>query len=71
MGTSLNDLVGLLEQVLGIPITRNYRPGRPFDVPSSVLANGLAERELNWKPRVGLSEGLRRTAEWMRKDLPG
>jgi UDP-glucose 4-epimerase len=70
-GTSLNDLIGLLEKVLDAPISRNYRPGRSFDMPVSVLANGLAARELNWNPRIGLAEGLRRTAEWMRKDLNG
>jgi UDP-glucose 4-epimerase len=69
VGTSLNDLVALLEDVLGAPVARRHLPGRPFDVPVSVLANDLAQRELGWKPQVAMHEGLRRTAAWMRQAL--
>ena len=34
-----------------------YRQNRAFDI-------GKAKRELNYKPAVGLDEGLRRTAQW-------
>ena len=30
-------------------------------------ATPLAERLLNWRPAVGLEEGLRRTIEWITK----
>ena len=38
-----------------------YRQNRAFDI-------GKARRELGYKPAVGLDEGLRRTAEWYRKE---
>lgn len=69
VGTSLNEMIILLEQVLGRAVVRNYRPGRPFDVPISVLANSLARQELGWEPQVTLVDGLVKTADWMRKVL--
>jgi UDP-glucose 4-epimerase len=68
-GTSLEQLLAVIERVLDRKVERRYLPGRPFDVPVSVLANDLARQELDWQPRVGLEEGIRRTAGWMRASL--
>lgn len=68
-GTSLNELMAMLEDVLGRPVERNYLPGRPFDVPASVLSNDLAQRELGWVPSISMHEGLVRTADWMKIEL--
>jgi UDP-glucose 4-epimerase len=65
-GTSLNDVIGLIERVLGAPIARNYRPGRAFDVPVSILNNTLARDELGWSPKISLEEGIVQTAAYMR-----
>lgn len=64
-GTSLNEIVGKMESILGHAIERVYRPGRPFDVPISVLDNALARKELGWKPEVTLDLGMRKTAAWL------
>jgi len=69
VGRSLNDLIGVLERVLGQKIARRHLPGRPFDVPASVLDNSLAWKELGWKPKVDFEEGVLRTATWMRRTL--
>lgn len=65
VGVSLNELIGMLENVLGKQIERNYMPRRPFDVPASVLCNKLAIEELNWAPRISMSSGIETTARWM------
>jgi UDP-glucose 4-epimerase len=65
VGTSLNDLIALIEDVLGGPVARRYLTGRLFDVPVNVLANDLARRELDWEPRVAMREGLARTVAWL------
>lgn len=62
IGTSLNELISMVERVLGREVVRQYRSGRPFDVPVSILDNLLARRELGWEPRVKLDEGLALTA---------
>lgn len=69
VGTSLNEMVTLLERVLGREVVRYYRPSRPFDVPVSVLSNALARQELRWAPKVALEEGIVKTADWMRGEL--
>jgi UDP-glucose 4-epimerase len=65
-GTSLNELIVLLEKVLGKSIERRYLPGRLFDVPASVLSNELAREELKWAPSISMHDGIARTAEWMK-----
>jgi UDP-glucose 4-epimerase len=65
-GTSLNELIAMIEATLGQSVARQYLPGRPIDVPVSILCNALARRELGWSPKVDLAAGLARTAHWMR-----
>ena len=69
VGTSLNDLIDRIEDVLGQSIERRYLAGRSFDVPVNVLCNELARSELDWIPLVSMAEGIGRTAEWMRREL--
>lgn len=69
VGTSLNELIGHIESVLGRPVERRYSPGRVIDVPVSVLSSELARRELGWEPMIPLRAGLERTARWIRGEL--
>ncbi|MOA69040.1 hypothetical protein D3C78_1969920 [compost metagenome] len=50
-------------------IAKEYLPGRPYDVPKSVLNNALAAEELKWAPKVGLEDGLKLTAAWMKRTM--
>lgn len=68
-GVSLNELIGMLEDVLGKSIERNYLPGRPFDTPVNVLSNDLALDELKWLPKISIQNGVARTAKWMESEL--
>jgi UDP-glucose 4-epimerase len=63
-GLCLNELIDKVETVVGRQVERIYKPGRPFDVPVSILCNELARRELDWFPRVSMAEGLAKTARW-------
>jgi UDP-glucose 4-epimerase len=65
-GTTLLELLSIIEQVRGTPLSVQFKPARPFDVPVSVLDNRLAREELGWTTTVGLREGIARTAEWIR-----
>lgn len=68
-GTSLNDLIVMLEGVLGNPVKRQYLPARPFDVPVSILSNNLAREELKWAPQISMREGIARTVQWIKQEL--
>jgi UDP-glucose 4-epimerase len=69
VGTSLNELIVMIEDVLGKPIARNYLLGRPFDVSVSVLSNDLAREKLNWAPSTFMQDGIAHTAKWMAGEL--
>jgi UDP-glucose 4-epimerase len=66
VGTSLTQLIGEIEGLLGRPVPVEYAPARPLDVPANVLDASLARRHLGWTPRTSLAEGLRRTHASMR-----
>jgi UDP-glucose 4-epimerase len=60
-GASLRELIDLMRDVTGREPQVEYKPGRPFDIPRIVLDIGRAERELGWRPRTGLREGMELT----------
>lgn len=65
-GTSLNELVALIEAALGRKIAVEYTPARGFDVPANVLDSSLAKRVLGWSAATSLAAGIRKTYEWRR-----
>lgn len=64
IGTSVHDMIDLVETVAGKTLAKPFGPGRTVDTPVSVLDVGAAESELGWTPRVGLLDGLRATWDW-------
>jgi UDP-glucose 4-epimerase len=69
LGTSLNDLISLIETTLGYQIEKHYLPARNFDVSKSILNNHLALQEMGWTPKISLQEGIKLTADWMKKEV--
>jgi UDP-glucose 4-epimerase len=65
VGKSLNEIIGVMRETLGLQFEVNYHPSRAFDVPVSILNNSLAQRELGWAPQVTFNEGIKQTASWM------
>ena len=68
-GTSLNELVAIVKDVIRRPVEVRYLPSRSFDVPANVLSNDLARNELGWAPSISIRDGIARAAEWMRSEL--
>lgn len=63
---TLNQLVAAIEQALKVKIQVRYEAARKFDVPCLQLDTHTASELLYWQPEVSLSEGIARTAEWIR-----
>lgn len=63
-GCSLNQLLELLEELLGRPVSRRYAAARSTDVPINILDVSRAENHLGWRPVVSLRDGLRRLADF-------
>ena len=62
-GTSLNGIITEVEAILNRRLDVRRAPGRPFDVPVSVLDISRIRTILGWTPRLSLSEGMVRTME--------
>lgn len=55
----------LLERLLGRSIPVHYGTWRPGDQPVYVSDIQKAERELGWRPTVGVEEGIARLVDWV------
>ncbi len=67
-GISLSDLVSTLGEVTGMPVVIRREAGRLFDAPTVVLDIAAIGRDLGWRPRVALRQGLERTWHWVRDE---
>jgi CDP-paratose 2-epimerase len=56
----------VLEELLGRPISVSFEDWRPGDQPVYVSDIRKAERELGWRPRTHIQEGLTRLFYWIR-----
>jgi UDP-glucose 4-epimerase len=59
-GTSLNEIVGMIEAQLESRVRIVYRPARNFDVQDNLLDASRAARELSWSPTISLESGVDR-----------
>ena len=64
--TSLNDLLRILQGLLGTSLTPVHEAAREGDVRDSQADIGKAQRLLGYSPGVRFEEGLRRTVDWYR-----
>jgi len=66
--TTITDLAGVARRVFAIEAEPVFgtMAGRAWDLPDWYAAPNKAERLLGWRARTELSEGLARTAAWLR-----
>jgi UDP-glucose 4-epimerase len=62
---SVNELADTIGRVLGREVEKTYLPLRPGEVRDSSADLSAARELLGYETRVGLEEGLRRTAEFL------
>jgi nucleoside-diphosphate-sugar epimerase len=66
---SLNTVLHLAGELLGVTPDVEYREPRPGDVRDSLADISLAQRLLGYKPTIGFGEGLALTLDLLRKDV--
>ena len=66
---SLNQLVQILNEILGSDFKPVYQEPRPGDVKHSLADIEAAQRIIDFEPEVDFVEGLNRTVEWYRRLL--
>ena len=64
------DLVTVIAGIAGKPVTPRFAPARPGELLRSAVAPGRAARDLSWRHRTGLAEGVRSVFRWMEAGAP-
>jgi nucleoside-diphosphate-sugar epimerase len=62
---TIDDLVGMVEDVAGIRVKRTYRPDAPKGVDGRSSDNGMILARLGWQPATPLRQGLEPTYAWI------
>ncbi len=65
--TTLLSLVDKMNKVLGTALAPEFAPPRPGDIRQSWAKIDRARTAFGFQPQVDLTEGLRRTVQWMRE----
>lgn len=65
VGTSIREVLSIIESVTGRQPNVHYQPGRSFDVQKIVLDSELARRTFAWSPVLTLDESVRRLWSWL------
>lgn len=65
-GTSIKikDIIVILEKILGKNFTILSEPKRHNDIPELKANISLIKKELNWKPKISIHQGLEKTYNW-------
>jgi UDP-glucose 4-epimerase len=66
---SLNQLVAVLERIIGCKANVEYHPARQGDVRDSQADISRAKSLLGYSPRVSIEDGLGKTVDWFRAHL--
>jgi UDP-glucose 4-epimerase len=66
-GASILNILNKIESISGSGLTKQHIDSRKLDVQENILNNELASKIIDWKPQVGLDEGIRLTWDWVSK----
>jgi nucleoside-diphosphate-sugar epimerase len=64
----LNDVIALIEKLVGKKAQIERRPMHPADIHSTWADISRAREILEWQPQVPFEEGVRRLVEWYEKE---
>jgi len=63
--TTINGLVGIVEEIAGVKLERHYKLDAPKGVNGRNSDNTLITEKLGWAPDIKLREGMAKTYEWI------
>ena len=64
--TSLNQLVDMLNELIGSNVRASHAPPRPGDIKHSTADVGKIREALGYMPAISLVDGLKQTVDWYR-----
>ena len=62
---SINQMVSIIENIANIKLERNYQLDKPKGVRGRSSNNDLIREKINWDTEVKLSQGLKKTYDWI------
>ena len=62
---SINDLVGMVEEIAGVKLQRKYDPNAPKGVAGRNSDNSFIQEVLGWQPNTPLHAGMVKTYTWI------
>lgn len=65
--TTLNELFGKIARIFNRKISPKYYVAEKDEIQRSVLDCSKIKKELKWKPKISLNEGLKKTINWYEK----
>jgi UDP-glucose 4-epimerase len=68
-GLSVNEVVEAVRKVMVSDFKVVHKPGRPIDVPRSVLDCSRAKNDFGWECKIGFDSALRSTWDWLKAHL--
>jgi nucleoside-diphosphate-sugar epimerase len=66
---SINQMVGILEDIAGIKVKRNYILDAPLGVRGRNSDNALIQEVYGWEPSTRLADGLAKTYRWIYEQM--
>jgi len=66
---SINELVGIVEDIAGIELEREHDLSAPRGVRGRNSENTLIKKHLGWQPSTPLKDGMKKTYDWINTQL--
>jgi UDP-glucose 4-epimerase len=66
---TVNEIIRLINKILGKSVQPKYEPTRPGDVKHSLASIELAKKVIGYEPVVSFGDGLERAIVWYRENL--
>lgn len=68
---TINQLVDIVEQIVGIDLNRSYNLDAPKGVNGRNSDNTFIKKRLGWEPDMRLRDGMEKTVEWIMAEYKG
>jgi UDP-glucose 4-epimerase len=68
--TTVLDLTAIIGSCAGRAVTPEFAAARPGELQHSALATHLAAKELGWRPKAALADGMRKVYQWIEAGSP-
>jgi GDP-D-mannose 3',5'-epimerase len=65
---TINQLVGIVEEIVGVELARTYNLDAPKGVNGRNSDNTLIQELLGWAPSIRLMDGMRKTHDWIKEE---